>query len=76
MGRKEIEALVAVLQAQLKAGAGSIITGTWNITFSREFNAFQFEKCEIGGYCEERPSVISMEGKILDKGGPLLGDFA
>jgi hypothetical protein len=27
-----------------------------------------------GGYCEERPSVISLTGKVLDKGGPLLGD--
>lgn len=76
MGRKELEALVAVLQAQLAAGTNSVITGTWTITFSRDFNAFMFEKCEIGGYCEERPSVISVEGKILDKGGPLLGEPA
>ncbi len=74
MGRKEIEALIAVLQAQLKAGTDSIIIGSWTITFSRDFDAFQFEKCEIGGYCEERPSVISVEGKVLDKGGPLLGE--
>jgi len=76
MGRKELEALIAVLQAQLKAGADSVITGTWTITFSRDFNAFLFEKCELGGYCEERPSVISVEGKILDRGGPLLGEPA
>jgi hypothetical protein len=74
MGRKEFEALVSILQAQLKAGHDSVITGSWTITFSRDFNAFMFEKCELGGYCEERPSVISLEGKILDKGGPLLGD--
>jgi hypothetical protein len=74
VGRKEIEALVAVLQAQLKADSDNVITGTWTITFSKDFNAFMFEKCEIGGYCEERPSVISVEGKILDRGGPLLGD--
>ena len=73
MGRKELEALIAVLQAQLKAGGDSVITGTWTITFSRDFNAFLFEKCELGGYCEERPSVINLEGKILDRGGPLLG---
>jgi hypothetical protein len=76
MGRKEIEALVAVLQQQLKAGRDAVITGSWTITFSRDFNAFMFEKCEIGGYCEERPSVIALDGKILDKGGPLLGDPA
>ena len=76
MGRKEFEALVAILQDQLKRGRDSIITGTWTITFSRDFNAFQFEKCEIGGYCEERPAVISVEGKVLDKGGPLLGEPA
>ena len=76
MGRKEFEALVSVLQAQLKAGQDNVITGSWTITFSRDFNAFMFEKCELGGYCEERPSVISLEGKVLDKGGPLLGDSA
>lgn len=74
MGRKELEALIAVLQAQLKAGADNVITGTWTIAFSRDFNAFLFEKCELGGYCEERPSVINLEGKILDRGGPLLGE--
>ncbi|HEY8172673.1 MAG TPA: hypothetical protein VIH21_06270 [Dehalococcoidia bacterium] len=76
MGRKELEALIAVLQQQLAHGAENVITGTWTITFSKEFNAFMFEKCELGGYCEERPSVISMEGNILDRGGPLLGERA
>jgi hypothetical protein len=74
MGRKELEALIAVLQAQLKAGSDNVITGTWTIAYSKDFNAFLFEKCELGGYCEERPSVINLEGKILDRGGPLLGD--
>ncbi len=76
MGRKELEALIAVLQQQLAHGAENVITGTWTITFSKDFNAFMFEKCELGGYCEERPSVISMEGNILDRGGPLLGERA
>ena len=75
MGRKELEALVRVLQQQLAAG-DNIIAGTWTITFSRDFNAFMFEKCELGGYCEERPSVIGVDGKIIDRGGPLLGDSA
>lgn len=73
MGRKELEALVQVLQEQLKKGSDNLIVGTWTIIFSRDHNAFLFEKCELGGYCEERPSVIGMDGKILDKGGPLLG---
>ena len=74
MGRKELEALIAVLQQQLGKGTDGLIVGTWNILFSRDHNAFLFEKCEIGGYCEERPTVISLEGKVLDKGGPLLGN--
>jgi hypothetical protein len=74
MGRKELEALIGVLQAQLAKGTDGLIVGTWQILFSRDHGAFLFEKCEIGGYCEERPTVISMEGKVLDKGGPLLGD--
>jgi hypothetical protein len=74
MGRKELEALIAVLQSQLAEGADNVITGSWTIAFSREHNAFLFEKCEIGGYCEERPSVIDMNGTIVDRGGPLLGD--
>lgn len=74
MGRKEIEALVAVLQEQLKHWNDNVVLGTWTITYAKDFGAFQFEKCELGGYCEERPSVISVEGKVLDRGGPLLGD--
>jgi hypothetical protein len=75
MGRKELEALIEVLKQQL-ASKDNLITGTWNILYSRDHGAFLFEKCEIGGYCEERPSVISLEGKVLDRGGPLLGDPA
>ena len=74
MGRKEIEALIAVLQQQLALGRESVVTGTWQILYSRDHDAFLFEKCEMGGYCEERPSVISVAGKVLDRGGPLLGD--
>jgi hypothetical protein len=74
MGRKELEALIAVLQQQLAQGRDGVVIGSWQIGFNREQNAFLFEKCEIGGYCEERPSVIGLDGKILDRGGPLLGD--
>jgi hypothetical protein len=74
VGRKEIEALIAVLQQQLALGREGVVTGTWQILYSRDHDAFLFEKCEMGGYCEERPSVISLTGKVLDRGGPLLGD--
>lgn len=73
MSRKELEALVAVLQQQL-AERDTPIIGTWQILYSRDHGAFLFEKCELGGYCEERPSVIALDGKVVDKGGPLLGN--
>jgi hypothetical protein len=73
MGRKELEALIAILQQQLARGLDGVIVGSWQIIFSRDHNAFLFEKCELGGYCEERPSVVGLDGKVLDRGGPLLG---
>jgi len=73
VGRKQLEALIAVLQDQLARGQDGVVIGTWQILYSRDHDAFLFEKCELGGYCEERPSVISVEGKVLDRGGPLLG---
>lgn len=72
MGRKELEALMHALQKQLDSWKDNVIVGTWTIIYSKDHGAFLFEKCELGGYCEERPSVISLEGKVLDKGGPLL----
>lgn len=72
MGRKELEALMKALQKQLDNWKDNVIVGTWTIIYSKDHNAFLFEKCELGGYCEERPSVIAMDGKVLDKGGPLL----
>ncbi|HXK33255.1 MAG TPA: hypothetical protein VNM91_04485 [Dehalococcoidia bacterium] len=74
MGRRELEALIKVLQNQLSRGRDNVILGSWQIIYSRDHDAFLFEKCEIGGYCEERPSVISVSGKVIDQGGPLLGD--
>jgi hypothetical protein len=73
MGRKELEALIAVLQRQLALGRDNVIIGTWEIHYDREKGAFLFDKCEMGGYCEERPSVISVAGEVLDKGGPIGG---
>ncbi len=74
MGRKEIEALIAVLQQQLALPPQErVVGGSWQILYSRDREAFLFEKCELGGYCEERPSVIAVSGAVLDRGGPLLG---
>lgn len=75
MGRKEIEALVAVLQQQLTLSPQeSVVGGSWQIHYNRDRAAFLFDKCEMGGYCEERPSVISVAGEVLDRGGPILGE--
>ncbi len=74
MGRKELEALIMVLQQQLALGHDNVAIGSWNIGYSRENGAFTFDKCEMGGYCEERPSVVSLAGAVLDRGGPILGD--
>ncbi len=45
MGRKELEALIAVLQQQLAKGRDGVVVGSWQIAFSREQNAFSFDKC-------------------------------
>ena len=73
MGREQLEALVQVLQAQIAVGRASVALGAWDIRYDKDRNAFYFDKCEFGGYCEERPSVISVTGEVLDRGGPLLG---
>jgi hypothetical protein len=72
MGRDELEALVRVLQAQLQTGSSSPAIGTWEIRFDKERRAFYFDKCEFGGYCEERPAIIALDGAVIDAGGPLL----
>ena len=72
MGREELEALVRVLQDQLARGTEGVVLGTWSIRYDRERRAFEFDKCEFGGYCEERPSVIALDGTVLDPGGPLI----
>lgn len=71
MGREQLEALVRVLQEQLKAGPDGVVVGSWSIRYEKEKDGFYFDKCEWGGYCEERPSLISVGGDVLDKGGPL-----
>jgi len=72
MGREQLEALLKVIRAQLELGQSSLALGTWDIRYDKDRNAFYFDKCEFGGYCEERPAVIALDGEILDPGGPLL----
>ena len=72
MGREQLEALVGVLQRQLALGREGVVGGTWEIRYDKERSAFLFDKCEFQGYCEERPSVIGLDGAVLDPGGPLL----
>lgn len=71
MGKAELEALVRVIQEQLDGE--NLAVGTWSIVFNKERGTFAFDKCEAGGYCEERPAVIALDGTVLDRGGPLLG---
>jgi hypothetical protein len=73
LGKDDIAALIAVLEAELaKPGAG-VALGTWKIDFDKKRGAFVFDKCENEGYCEERPAVVALNGEILDAGGPLFG---
>ena len=72
MGKQELEALARVLQEQLALGREGVVTGAWEIRYDKERGAFLFDKCEFGGYCAERPSVIALDGAVLDPGGPLL----
>ncbi|MDA1095785.1 MAG: hypothetical protein O3B84_00810 [Chloroflexi bacterium] len=72
MGKQQLEALLHVLEQQLERGSDGVIVGSWNIRFDKEMDAFLFEKCEFGDYCEERPSIVNLDGTVRDAGGPLL----
>ncbi|MGI8925718.1 MAG: hypothetical protein ACR2HN_03605 [Tepidiformaceae bacterium] len=71
MGRDEIQALIAILSDQLARGTENAALGTWKIDFDRKRGTFVFDKCENAGYCEERPSVVALDGAVIDEGGPL-----
>ena len=71
MGNKEIAALIEILARENERGTDSLALGSWTISFDKAKGAFVFDKCENDGYCEERPSVIAVGGKVLDAGGPL-----
>ena len=73
MGREELAALIAILQAQLEQGTAGVTVGNWKIGYEKKRNAFIFDKCENEGYCEERPAVVAIDGSIIDPGGPLFG---
>lgn len=70
MGREEIDALIAILEAEREKGGG-VALGTWKIGLDKKRGAFFFDKCENDGYCEERPAVVALDGAVIDPGGPL-----
>ncbi len=70
MGRQQLEALRKILEHQLALDR-NVIGGTWEIRYDKERNALAFDKCVFGGYCEERPSIIALDGDVLDPGGPI-----
>ncbi len=71
MGAKELEALIEVLRGQTELGRDGHVLGTWVIRYDKERGAFSFDKCESEIYCNERPSLIALDGAVLDPGGPL-----
>ncbi len=71
MGAKELEALIEVLRGQSELGRDGHVLGTWVIRYDKERAAFSFDKCESEIYCNERPSLIALDGAVLDPGGPL-----
>jgi hypothetical protein len=75
VGSKELAALVEVLQTELAKGVKNHVTGTWHIHFEKRDDldqpVFSFNKCESEVYCEERPTVIAVDGTVVDEGGPL-----
>lgn len=73
MGKEQLQALAEIIRLQLDGGPANPLIGTWTIEFDKTKSVFYFGKCEFGGYCEERPTVINVEGEMVDKGGPLLG---
>ncbi len=72
MGREQLQALCRIIEQQLTLGLDGVVVGAWGIRWDQERGAFEFDKCEFGGYCEERPSVVAFDGSVVDRGGPLL----
>lgn len=72
MGKEQLAALARIIEQQLGEGPDNAVVGTWTIRYDAKKSAFYFEKCEDGFYCEERPTVIDLQGDVLDKGGPII----
>jgi hypothetical protein len=72
MGREQLLALARIIEQQLAEGPNNAVVGSWTIRYDDERSVLYFEKCEDGVYCEERPSVIDLQGNVLDRGGPIL----
>ncbi len=72
MGREQLEALARIIGEQLALGPGNAVIGSWTIRYDGARAVLYFDKCEDGVYCEERPAVIDLQGKVLDGGGPIL----
>jgi hypothetical protein len=72
MGRDQLAALARIIDAQLKDGTDSPLVGSWTVEYDAARNLFSFGKCEFGTYCEERPTVIDLQGNVIDRGGPII----
>jgi len=72
MGREELQALIRIIEEQLALGPKGVVLGSWTIRYDKERRAFAFDKCEFGGYCQERPALVGLDGAIIDPGGPIL----
>ena len=72
MGREKLAALARIIEEQIDRGASSPLVGTWTIRYDAQRDVLYFDKCEFGDYCEERPTVIDFQGRVIDEGGPIL----
>jgi len=72
MGKEQLAALARIIEQQLDSGWNNSVVGTWTIHYDAKRQAFAFDKCEDGVYCEERPTVIGVGGDIIDPGGPIV----
>lgn len=72
MGREQLAALARIIEEQLRLGPDGVVIGAWTIRYEAGRGVFTFDKCEDGVYCQERPAVIDLEGRVLDRGGPIL----
>jgi hypothetical protein len=72
MGKEQLAALARIIEGQLAEGWNNAVVGTWTIRYDGERRVLTFDKCEDGVYCEERPTVIDLDGNVVDRGGPII----